>query len=891
MSRNRPWQRVRAATVIVAAATLMATSVPQLAIASDTLPWTGEGTKGANQPYQHGYTSADLLRWTPTSDLFGDLTRARVPLQERAASLTATQADTNLDPTVQQLTLAGDYGNSFFESYPYNSEFSQYLFSYWQYTDYYAAWHGMPTSGVSEELYDPTLSWTEKWFEFGMLNLPNSGYTNAAHKNGVRSLGCIFFSNNDRGSQTYEEMLVQDADGSYPVAEKLVELANYYGFDGYFINQESAVDASDLTRYQEFMRTLNDSGLYLQWYDSIDTTTGDVSYQNAFNASNSSFVSDSTLGEVSDSIFLNYWWNKSKLTSSSEYASSIGLDSRTSVFAGVEAGSYQFDQPYDLDDNLNDAGQPMNAIATLGADFVQSDMANKTDDASQWNAFDRERLWWTGSSTGGQDDSADWKGISAYITERSAITGSVFNTTFNTGHGLEYRENGEVSNSAEWSNINIQDIPVTWQWDITAENGQTALTADYDYGPDYTKASRFSYQQIGAYEGGSSLVLSGDLAADNYVRLYSTELSVARKSRLSLTYQKVSASDDSQLRAAITFTDDPTTVVELPIRNSGAHSDDWTDATVDLSQYADRTIATIGLTVAAGATTIEDYQINLGSLTVTDSASYTPSTPRGFTLESGLAGSDEVILSWDLASYDDVAEYAVYNNGSYVGGVYDEVLYLKNFTSEKGTLELRAIGHDGSVSKAATLSYDFTSGAQNVAATSADDGSVTVTWSGVKRNTSVTVRLTSEYSDRTIVREMTTRSGSAVFEDLPTDGGNYQVSVQTGKSTAVSYNGEFVDTVAEPYSASLVTVADNTFHFATPATADWHKIYVEEDGVAKTFATTYSCGDKGYIIRGRTTSAALSVAMDRTDSEIKVIVEDYSGNTATTIIRASTATS
>ncbi|TDC65328.1 endo-beta-N-acetylglucosaminidase [Micromonospora sp. KC207] len=880
----------RSLTAVAVAVALVVTLSPSSAAASDTLPWEGVAAKGANQPYQHGYTSADLLRWTPESDLFGDMTRARVPLQPRVAPLKATQADPKLDPAVQQLTLAGDYGNAFFESYPYNNEFSAYLFNYWQYTDYYAAWHGMPTEGVPEELYDPKLDWRQKWFEFGMLNLPNSGYTNAAHKNGVKSLGCIFFSENDRGTQTYTEMLVQDENGDYPVARKLVELARWYGFDGYFINQEEPfVAVPDLPRYKAFLKVLRDSGLYVQFYDSVDTITGLRVYQNEFNSQNSPFVRDPELGDVSDSMFLNYWWNKAKLTLSRDHARLRGLDPRRVVFAGLEAGAFQFDQPYNLDDNLDANGVPMNGIATLGADFVHSDMADKENDAKQWQAYDRERRWWTGSSTGGADDTAYWKGISSYITERSTISGTTFDTTFNTGHGLEYVEKGAVSNPAEWSNINIQDHPVTWQWNISAPgDGTPVLGVDYDYGPRYTRAGRFSYQQVGAYEGGSSLVLTGDLAADNYLKLYRTNLSVTDKSKLGITYRKVSADDASQLRAAVTFADDPHTVVHLPIEASGARTVGWTKASLDLSMYAGRTIVTLGLVVAAGPATIEDYQLNVGRMTLTDGESHVPPTPTGFHIRAALTGTDELELGWNLDDYDTVAEYAVYDNGMYLGGIYDDVLYVKRFTGQKGTLELRAVGHDGSVSEPAIIRYDFRRAPGDVKATAAADGSVTVTWP--KAAPGARVRLESAYSGTRTVREVTsTDATSATLTGVPTTGGHYLVTVSHGNATPVSYRGEFADTHVEAYPTALVTVTGNVFRFRTPWTADWYKLHVKEDGVAKMFATTYSSGAKPYIIRGRTTLAALTVIMDRLDSEVTVTIEDYAGNTTTTVVRPALA--
>lgn len=92
-------------------------------------------------------------------------------------------------------------------------------------------------------------------------------------------------------------------------------------------------------------------------------------------------------------------------------------------------------------------------------------------------AFQRERLWWTGNNNSrttalnpgltdgtSEIEARDFTGIADYIAERSVVNGDTFYTNFNTGHGLEYVVNGEVSSNSEWSNINIQDILPTWQW-------------------------------------------------------------------------------------------------------------------------------------------------------------------------------------------------------------------------------------------------------------------------------------------------------------------------------------------------------------------------------------------------------------------------------------------
>ena len=173
-------------------------STGMVAQAGDTLPYLGDAARGENQPFQHGYRAEDMLDWSPETDPFAELLRAQVPLQDRNEVFTATQAHPDLNTEVEYFTLTGDYGNAFFDSYPYTNEFSQHLFNFWQYTDYYASWHGMPTLNVPESMYDAegerngTSDWQKRHFEFGMMNLPNPAYTNAAHKNGVLSLGCIF---------------------------------------------------------------------------------------------------------------------------------------------------------------------------------------------------------------------------------------------------------------------------------------------------------------------------------------------------------------------------------------------------------------------------------------------------------------------------------------------------------------------------------------------------------------------------------------------------------------------------------------------------------------------------------------------------------------------------
>lgn len=348
---------------------------------------------------------------------------ARSPL-DLAQSFTSsiTQKDPSLPADTEMFNLAGDYGNAFFESFHDNNVFSQYLFNYWQYTDYYGTWPGQPIANVPKSLYDKKVQsdWTQKWFEFGTLNLPNAAYANAAHKNGAKSIAMIFYSDNDCGEQTYKDLLEgKRADGTYPVAD-------------------------------------------------------------------------------------NY-----------------------------------------IDDGTSNDG---------------------------------------------------WKGFASQIAECSVVGGSMFSTSFNTGHGLEWRDGGERTSDQQWGNINLQDILPTWQWWIDADSDP--LQADFDYGKDYEAVPRFKYTKVGGYEGGDSLVLSGKLSNDNTIRLYKTDLDVAAGSKIDLTYNKLN-SDDSKLQLGLILADDPETVVPVDVTD-GSAGNGWKTASVDLSQYAGKKTGTLKL-YAVGA--------------------------------------------------------------------------------------------------------------------------------------------------------------------------------------------------------------------------------------------------------------------------------------------------
>ena len=67
--------------------------------------------------------------------------------------------------------------------------------------------------------------------------------------------------------QSINELLEKDEEGNFLLVDKLVAIANYYGFDGYFLNKEDYPNSME--DLHEFMRQMHEKGMYTQYYDGL----------------------------------------------------------------------------------------------------------------------------------------------------------------------------------------------------------------------------------------------------------------------------------------------------------------------------------------------------------------------------------------------------------------------------------------------------------------------------------------------------------------------------------------------------------------------------------------------------------------------------------------------
>ena len=721
-------------------------------------------------------------------------------------------------------------------------DFGMNLFKFWQYTDMTGA-GGRPTEEIDAETKALIGS-----FEYGTIAIPQASATNAAHMNGVLSLAEYF---TPRTPQISEEWLYQDEDGNYPYAQKLIDIMNYYGFDGYFINQEEYIPSDYVPLFRDMLKWMRDQGAYIQWYDSIGDS-GYVSYQNIFNDYNDGWIWNSEDGRVTDSIFLNYWYSSSALKDSKAHAESLGLDPYEVVFMGVEGGQWKFSRDLDSKHNAVDENdQPYTSFAIWGSDWYQ-DQFDRTDNNRykpeyQWDVEERERMYFTsaaenaGTYSVGQvtrDDvnagTIQFQGFSKYVVEKSVIDGSVFSSNFSTGHGMQYFIDGEVSRDVQWSNLNLQSILPTWQWWMETEGEELTLEMDWDYGSEHTRyQGAFPYTQVGAYNGGNSIVIYGNLDDTHMVNLYKTELDVTAASKISLTYHKTSADDASQIGIAVTFKNgNEAETVVLPIADSGKQTG-WTTATVDLGEYAGKVIAAIGVELST-TEAVSDYQINLGYLEVSDGNDYTPAAPTGVKLEKKFDSTNEIQISWDIANYSSVNNYhiyAIYADGSerFVGGAYAENYYIQTLENRSSVvaLEVRAVGIDGSESAGTQVALN-NAGLTNIRALSKDNKLV-VTWTGGEAE----VELEYFYSDK-VAPAAKTGNGTVTFDIDVEDGEDYILTLTTGTGF-VNYFGELTDSYCEPYSGQAQRFRVGRYNFTAPPAGDWFKLDLTIDGVTTTY--------------------------------------------------------
>ena len=616
----------------------------------------------------------DLLKWEPGAREDDAINRGSVALasrrtghlvNEKASKEAKVQALSNTNSKAKDHASVG------------GEEFKAYAFDYWQYLDSMVFWEGL---------------------------VPTPDVIDAGHRNGVPVYGTLFFnwSNSIADQEKFAEALKQDPDGSFPIARKLVDMAKYYGYDGYFINQETTGNLVEplgekmrqfMLYTKEYAAKVNHPIKY-SWYDAMTYNYGRY-HQDGLGEYNYQFMQPEGDKVPADNFFANFNWDKAKNDYTIATANWIGRNPYD-VFAGLElqqGGSYKTKVKWN--DILDENGKLRLSLGLFAPDTITS--LGKTGEDYHKN----EDIFFTGyqgDPTGQKPGDKDWYGIANLVADRTPAVGNTFTTSFNTGHGRKWFVDGKVSKDSEWNYRSVSGVLPTWRW--WQKSTGDKLKASYDFED--------------AYNGGTSLKFAGDLsgATKQDVNLYSTRLKVTDTTKLHVAHKGGKGTKvyvEFATKKDYTYGDEAT-------RKELTVSDNWTTDDFDLSALAGKTIYGIKL-YFENDKDLKGYQFNLGQLTISNHQDAPQAPTTVAVAKQVLKNAQEAEAVVQFKGNKDADFYEVYekdgDSWKLLTGSSSTTIYLPKVSrsaSAQGTtqeLKVVAVGKNGVRSEAATTTFDW----------------------------------------------------------------------------------------------------------------------------------------------------------------------------------------
>lgn len=541
------------------------------------------GLQPADPPF--ALTLQQLADWTELGVTANAANRSLVPLARR---LSAPLDGLAVQDRQAKVLYAPDGMNNFGNYLTPQPQFNLYNFSHWSQID--------------------ILNWFAGTADH-TVQIPARPWVDTAHKNGVKVLGSVFLGIAQWGGNpdTVEKLLTQDAQGRFVLADQLIRIAQYYGFDGWLVNQETDLtavkDATNqlvkgeknpkrgaelagrLLAFMQYLTARAPQGMEIHWYDSM-LQSGVVRWQNQLNEKNQLYLQGAV--RSSDAIFLNYWWDQAMIRQSADRAVALGR-SPYEVYTGADlwpsrTAQRAFSQTRWLDDLFVD-GKALTSIALFAPNVnfnfdgeadtpAFSQFQHKPDEVQSFYQTE-QRLFAGDDLNQASTDATGWKGLGAYLAAKTAVLSLPFQTRFNTGHGKKYWQDGQPQGTG-WSDISQQDLLPTWQF---AVQGDTGMKLFYDFDR--------------AWSGGSSLAIqSGARRGTSHSPLYRTSLAVSGKTQLKLRVWGQAEGVSLYLQTA------DGKRLTLPLQNSS----DWQQLSASWPELQDQQIVQIGLLLSAGQT-------------------------------------------------------------------------------------------------------------------------------------------------------------------------------------------------------------------------------------------------------------------------------------------------
>ncbi|RII18705.1 Glycosyl hydrolase family 85 [Streptomyces sp. YIM 130001] len=657
---HRPSRR----TVLVAsAAALTAPFVPTAASAAPGARAALPGQPYASYWYPDslpdgspgdGITWRSLKTWRAEDDPDLASNRAAVPLARRFTPTPVNPTARADQARIQSLVSFADTAANPAQGSP---TADYYATTHWGYVDELVFWGGSSAEGL--------------------IVAPNAPVVDAAHRHGVPVLGSVFLPPvaYDGDLQWTRDLVQKDSEGHFPIADRLAAVAAAYGFDGWFINAETDGGdqelAADMTAFVAELKRLGaEHGGRVCWYDSM-TVDGSVNWQDALNDRNQPFF------EAASSMFLNFNWTPQDLTSSGRLAGRLDRG-RYELWAGVDVEGDGWDKSVDWDALLPSDRDHTASLGFYRPEWTRNHLPEDRT-PEQFHAADA-RFWSGRSLDPSRPDTDDpWRAPALAVADRSTVDALPFATAFNTGHGLRWYENGEITSKTPWNHLGLQDRMPSRQWVLRTEG--TRPEAAFDFAD--------------AWHGGSSLLVDGALDAPVTLDLYATRLSLTEGTVVELTHRTDTGRVALELAVATGEPEapgEPHPYTYLPVEHTSGG--DWTTSTVRLTGLTG-TVHALGVRLTGSGA----VAWRLGALAMRSGDPQEPAAPAELRVEP--AAGDGLCFAWRGATgpvrhYD--ALHRVLSDGTrrFLGATCQQAFFAADVTPEQGEnearFELRTVG-------------------------------------------------------------------------------------------------------------------------------------------------------------------------------------------------------
>ena len=617
------------------------------------------------QPYGSCFHIDELKNWSPDNDPDARYNRGAIALRDRWMGPNVNPLASR-DAKVMPLAMANARASEA-PSQGGDGDFV-YAFNNFQYVDIYNFWGG--SSGE------------------GPIAIPSPEVIDSAHRNGVPATGTIFIPWGDGayGNQFVREMVEKDAEGHYIAADKLIEIAQYYGFDGYIFNAESGTGVAGFKDFLAYLQKNKPDNFTITWYNGSGSVgTGSIN----------SWMQDG------DTRITDEWWLD--MSGSGYMKSSIEAAQQTGVNPWNIHSTWEY---WPMKSNAKggryQARLGADGILTCSLGILAPTTSLTTSKSSDEFINEQDQFLWVSPDC---DPSSTYRpeyefcGFSHLVADRTPVIGTDFVTTFTTGNGYKFYEDGKVVGKDEkgWFNRSLTDVLPTWRWIIDTEGKKINAKIDFD----------------DAWYAGTSMKLYGDMDANkaNHVKLYSCQLDLTAASKFSITYKTATPGVDLSMGLCFGDTYDDANFKFYPVTTTA--NGEWTTATVDLSADAGKRAIAISLKLNAPEG-VNGYALNVGRMAFTTNET-APAATTKVTLDEVIYPTDKTMearVYWNAAPNAFMYRiHRIHADGrrEFVGATPSDAFYLGSFTKDAGekTCKFEITSYSENGIKGGTTSFEI----------------------------------------------------------------------------------------------------------------------------------------------------------------------------------------